>query len=166
MKFTCSLVLAFLINLISINAQNGYDSLQSKLLNADSVLIVSHKATAGEAMIDENEKIHPPAKLIVKNKLNQAIVHEKLKITHPALQNLIEILIRPFEDSVIEMGNCYIPHHTIVIYKNEKISSIEICFSCMRYYASKDLQFNENFDKRKWNELNTFFKKQGLEYEL
>ena len=140
--------------------------MQSKLLNADSVLIVSHKATAGEAMIDDNEKIHPPAKLIVKNKLNQAIIHEIVKITQPALQELSEILIRPFEDSVIEMANCYIPHHTIIIYKNEKISSIEICFDCMRYYASKDLQFNESFDKRKWTELNSFFKKQGLEYKL
>ena len=107
--------------------------LNTKLQDADTVLLVSHEATAGVVVGDS-------PKLIIARKPNYKIVKEQQILAGDKLGALIKILARPFQDTVIEMGKCFIPHHAIFIMRNGKTSYIDICFGCRRFKYSKDMQ--------------------------
>lgn len=148
-------------------SQDKSYKIKEVLLNADSVIFVSHEITAGILIQDEKTgKRKPPPRLIVNNKINQSIIHEKLRLKGNDLDSLISILARPFHDTIISVGNCYMPHHTILVMKKSKISFIEICFGCRNYETSKDLNFFEAFDKRKWEELENFLINHNFKYAL
>ncbi len=82
------------------------------------------------------------------------------------VDSLINILDRPFKDSIISLKGCYIPRQTVFIFKGNKLSYIDICFHCRNFETSKDLLSLYACDDRKWEELENFFIRQGLTYEL
>jgi hypothetical protein len=146
----------------------GYNHfIKSKLLQADSVIIVSHQITAGVKIINDStaEEI-PLPELIIHGKPNETIIKERQVINGKYLDTLINILDRPFLDKTITTSKCFMPHHAIFIHKNGKTSFFEICFSCNGFETSTDLNSVYAFDTRKWTELFNFFKNRGLKYEL
>ena len=166
-----SLYLSFtILSILNVKGQevnNGLKLLELKIQSADSVILVSHEATAGEVIRDdETGKSTPPPQLFLKGKLNTEIIKERKVLNALAVQQLKELIIRPFEDSIISSVMCYFPHHSILIYKKKRISHLELCFGCHKFKTSQDLKELGYFDKRKWKELFAFFKLNDMKYEL
>jgi len=163
-------LISFLFIIVSLQAsgQKSLDFLKTQILTADSVIIVSHEATAGISLVDEKTgKELPLPKLLVNGRLNETIIHEKKVLKDTAIQRLSSIITRPFQDSVIERGMCFIPHHAIVIFKKRKASFVDICFGCRGIETSKDIKMTSlDIDNRKWEELRDFFIQHGMKYEL
>jgi hypothetical protein len=153
---------------LCLNGQSRFVSLAQKLKSADSVLIVSHEATAGIVIVDEETGIkHEPPELVKNGQANRSIIRESRVLSDTALQQLSRILLRPFDDTEIEIGKCFIPHHGILIYNNRAISFIDMCFPCKGISTSKDIHLTiRDFDDRKWDDLIAFFKSTGFKYEL
>ena len=149
------------------NACSYSQIIRTKLIQADTVIIVSHKITQGVKLVDDSTgKNIPLPKLLIKGKRNKSIIVEQKIITGKDLDTLMQILARPFADKFISIGKCFMPHHSIFIIKNGKTSFIELCFGCHRFETSKDLNSIEAFDEKKWDDLEKYFIKQGFKYEL
>lgn len=162
-------ILALLIFcLLAAQGQGRLVHLNSKLLSADSIIIVSHESTAGVSVIDSvTGKYLPHPKLLIKGKLNEQIIHERTTLLDTAVKRLSSIITRPFQDTVIEIGKCFLPHHAIVAFKSNRTSFIDICFGCRRIATSKDIKIvSDDFDNRKWKELIDFFQQYNMRYEL
>ena len=134
---------------------------------SDSVIIVSHEATDGVLIVEDStgKRIKPP-QLLISGKLNESIVKERRKLDSTHISKLTRILARPVADKTIEEGKCFIPHHAILIYKSGKISYLDICFGCRGFVTSKDLEFIDAFDKKKWQQTESFFRSLGITYEM
>lgn len=160
-------ILIFLLAISAIAFPQGKENwLIQKFKKADTILLVSHEATAGVGIIDSSGKRLPLPGLIVQGKPNYNIIKEQKIIKDAELDTLIQILSRPFEDSIIHISKCFIPHHAIFIIKNGRVSYVDICFGCRGFVTSKDLSKMYAFDDRKWAELESFFIKLGFKYEL
>ena len=164
--FITAFLLCFLTHFA--NSQERLTSLKTKLLEADTVLIVSHQQTHGIVIRDEKTgKDIPLPKLVTNNRPNREIIYEERVITDTALHRLTQILTRPFEDTEIEKMMCFMPHHAILIIKNNKTSFIDICFGCLGIETSQNIKMTANdIDKRKWTELEAFFLQQNIKYKL
>ena len=167
MRHIMLIVIIHFVSVLNGNGQQRLNWLKENLIHADSVLIVSHEATTGMELIDEKGNVLPMPKLVVNNKLNSRIVHEKKTLADTAIHRLSDILIRPFQDSLVVTAKCFIPHHAIVFYRGRHIHYIDICFGCMKIGTSGYVGVTEeDFDRRKWKELRTYFRQHGLKYEL
>lgn len=156
---TCSLTISY----SQSDLKNG---VKHKLLSADSILITSHEPTAGIGLVDSLGNNIPLPKLLKHNKPNYQIIKECKFLKKPSIDSLVNILNRPFKDRIISVGACYIPRQTIFIFKGNRISYVDICFHCRNFETSKDLSNLYPFDNRKWAELEEFFIRQGIVYEL
>jgi hypothetical protein len=59
------------------------------------------------------------------------------------------------------------PHHAVLIIKDGKTYFIDICFGCLGIATSQNIRITaDDFDKRKWSELETFFLQQNIKYKL
>lgn len=160
-------IISFFILSLPLTAFAQKDTwLRTKLKNADSVLLVSHEATAGIAIVDSTGKHIPLPKLLVGGKPNYSIIKEQRVLSAAKLDTFIKIFARPFQSRTIEMAKCFIPHHAIFIIKNGRTSYVDICFGCQRFETSKDMEELYAFDNRKWTELYDFFVKLDFKYEL
>jgi len=167
MKTVVIIIFSLLAISLSSRSQENDNWLVKKIKGADSVLLTSHTATAGVRIIDDSTgQDLPLPKLTTAGRPNYNIIKEQRLITGLQLDTLIKILDRPFEDRTVEMGKCYIPHHAIFLIKNGKTSYIDICFGCRGYDTSNDLSKLYAFDRRKWIELEDFFRRLGIDYEL
>ena len=130
-------------------------------------LLISHILTAGstDLVVDSAGKEVSP-KLMVKGKLNRQILTEEQIIKGNDLDALLGILSRPNQDSIINQGGCFIPRQSIILIKNHSTSFIDICFHCDSYRTSKDLKNIPVFDNKRWTELEAYFRKHGLKYQL
>ena len=140
--------------------------LRTKMKNADTVLLVSHEATAGVTIMDSAGNSTPPPTLLAAGQPNYKIIKEQQIITGAQIDSLVKILDRPFQDQIVETGKCFIPHHALFILKKGKVSYIEICFACKWYETSRDMNMIYAFDRRKWMELENYLRQLGLTYEL
>lgn len=158
----------FCLLCVRANGQERLSFLKAQLLQADTVLIVSHKQTAGISLIDETTgKELPLPKLVVNGRPNRSIFLEERVIRDTGLQALAQILSRPFEDKTVERAMCFMPHHAVLILKKGKTSFIDICFTCSRLETSRDIRItSDDFDKRKWSELEAFFIQRDMKFML
>jgi hypothetical protein len=129
MKQLLIITVSFLTISLSALSQDKDDWLIKKIKAADTVLLVSHEVTAGVAIVDSTGKHFPLPKLTIAGKPNYDIIKKQQIITGLQLDTLIKILDRPFQDTKIEVGKCFMPHHAIFLIKNGKTSYIDICFS-------------------------------------
>ena len=167
MKTVAIVLLTFYLTTTCFSQKDNSKSwLRQKFETADSILITSHKPTAGFGLVDSLGNEVPLPKLIDGNKLNNKIVKERKFITGKAVDKLVTILDKPFKDRIISKGGCFIPRQTIFIFKSNKIDYIDLCFHCSNFETSKALSRLYEFDKKKWSKLETFFINQGLTYEL
>lgn len=167
MKNLLMITLSFLTVSLSALSQNKGNWLSQKIHKADTVLLVSHEATAGVEIVDKDTgESFPPPKLIIAGKPNYSIIKEQRIVTGLQLDRLIKILNRPFRDKVLVQGKCFMPHHALFLIKNREISYIDVCFDCGNFETSADLSKIEEFDDRRWTELKNFFLGFGVTYEL
>ena len=94
----------FVILLLSISAsgQKSLANLKARMLNADSIVLVSHELTAGIVIVDKvtKKEILLP-KLVNGSKRNEKIIHEAMVLNDGERTKLSSIITKPFEDSVI-----------------------------------------------------------------
>jgi hypothetical protein len=155
----------FLLGPFFCISQNNESWVSLKFKNADSVLLVSHQDTEGIVIVDDAGNRIPLPKLIIKGKPNCKIIKERQIISGKQLDELIQILNRPIK-SEIDVGKCYMPHHSIFLFKNGKLSYIDLCFSCRGFETSDDLKKVDHFDERQWEELEKLFVRLGFKYKL
>jgi hypothetical protein len=105
-------------------------------------------------------------KLVCKNKLNDPIVMERYRLGAKETDSLARILITRNNDREIENIRCFVPHHSILIYKKGQCSFFEICFGCRHFVTSKDISLSDELSKKTWKMLEQFFRVRGLRYEL
>ena len=152
---------------LSINLYGQLTKRLQKFLKSDSIVIVSHEATDGVPIVEDSagERIKPP-QLLFSGKLNDTIIKERKRLDPLFSNRLVKILSRPFEDKTIIEGSCFNPHHAILFYNKGNISYIDLCFGCHVFVTTKNLDFIDSFDKKKWRQLEDFFKGLGVTYEM
>jgi len=172
------IIIISLIALLFSNILVGQKTNNAKLLKqiiekADSVILISHDLTieylpkvipdwdkSDTSMnLEKWEKNPIRHNFIVNNKINRKIFQEYVLLDKVDKTTLSNILGRQVNLSKIEKSKCFEPRHTIILYTKDKESYIDICFTCSELQTSTDLLFDEsNIDKRKWLELERFFK--------
>ena len=104
--------------------------------------------------------------LIIRGKLNKALVVEKKVLSPAEVKLLSDILTPKYEPTIlVVMSRCYDPHHSIIIIKKNKLSFIDLCFHCLGFEESKDIKGLE-IREDKWKKLYDFFKGRGFKYEM
>ena len=148
--------------------QQRLETLKFKLVHADSVIIVSHETIAGISLVNDlTGRFIPLPKLIVKGRINDKIVHERFRLGDTLVRTLAGIISRSFQDTMVERGMCFLPHHAVIYFKSGKASYVDMCFGCRRIETSEDIKITEfDFDDQKWDELVAFYEQQGIRYEL
>ena len=139
--------------------------------------MISHLLTAEFApkIVEDWDKTkkRPPIKkntgylkYLKNRKVNPVIIKQRKAISKSEMTDLSEIFT--LEKAVeINQSKCDMPHHSILIFKNNVQSYIDICFYCKRIHTSKDIDlYGTDFTDNKWETLKLFFKKKGLTYEL
>ena len=150
---------------LSQDSADRYAKLQHLLLNADSVLIVSHEDTA--SIIESSDGTVSMDSLLLNGKLNTSIIKEQAVLDKKKLTRLSRLLTAKMTRFLEQSAGCFMPHHSIVLIKKGKYSYIEICFQCHRLRTSPDIDFFENdLNDRKRNKLKQFFLDNHFKYEL
>ena len=163
----------------SLGQKQEYEKLlKQKIQTADSVILIRHYVTGnyGDYQFPDWDKtdkkmnlkkwkaLHPkPVYFLENGKVNRKIIREQCVLNNLKKAKLISILLNPLQSKDVEIGKCDEPRHTILIYKKHNVSYIDICFTCLRIHTSKDIHLDEfDFDDKKWVELESFFKSNGL----
>ncbi len=172
-------LIAFLFSNILVGQKlNNIKLLKQTIEKADSVILISHDLTFENApkiipdwdksdtsMNLEKWKKENPSRhnFIVNKKINREVFQEYALLDKQDKTTLSNILGRQVNLSKIEKSKCFEPRHTIILYTKDKESYIDICFTCLELQTSTDLFFDEsNIDKRKWLELERFFKSKQI----
>ena len=144
---------------VNINSQGIY----TQINGADSVFLISH---TGKAIIKKSEPVEN-YELIIDQKLNYKLVKEKVLVQGKNLKQLANIVSGDFKDSLIEYS-CFCDFkQAIIIYKNNKLSFIDISFGQRDIQTSDDIEIkNRDFDNATWDKLKLFFRKMGLKLGL
>jgi hypothetical protein len=160
--------MSFLLLNLSAAAQQQPNILAQQIEQSDSIILISHLTTLNSLQVDSLGKRIPAHKLLVKGKLNNPIVKERVKLSHSQKVDLSSFLPKKRTDNRLELTKCIIfPHHAILFYKKGKISFIDICFMCSRVYASNDLKIEDGeFEDHWWRSLYSYFQKLGFTYEM
>jgi hypothetical protein len=174
------LFLPILLFTLNLNAQNTYaiNRLNQKILVADSVVLISHNLTRefapkikrdyekGTKKINYKKwnSLYKPAPIfLINGKINRKIIVETISLSNSGKANLINILAKRKMSREVKMMQCDQPRHTIIIYKNNTESYIDICFGCKRINTSNDIKFSViDMDDEKWEDLQKFFMASGI----
>jgi hypothetical protein len=168
-RLTWVLLLLVLGACLSPRQRQHQEQMTKLVEQADSVLLVSHEPTDGYYFMDEKTGLAtlPPEPILIENRLNRKIVKELVVVRGAKLTQLSALLTRPLVKQNTDVALCFIPHHSILLFKNGQASYINICFICQRVAASPDIPFtDEDMDRRKWRELKAFIQAYGIKYEL
>jgi hypothetical protein len=143
----------------------SYSILSNNLMDADSVIIVSHESTNYPGEDKKTGKTLPAPKLIMNGMPNDSIIHERKRLDKKHISTLDRILTAPAVKPEI-VTSCFQPRHAVFIYKKGNLSYMDFCFECHDYSISSDLTTEIILDEPKWDKLNKFVKGLGLKYEL
>jgi hypothetical protein len=163
MRFFC---LIFLLSCsFQLKAQDYLQSLKLKIINADSVLLVSHETIPEVAATNPKTlKPYPLPKLLIKGKPNKTIIKQQVSLNKSQVIRLANLLSNP-NDSVRYDGLGFESRHAIFVFESGIISYLDICFACRHLEHSKNIQIEDgDFTNAKWNELIVFFKEQGINF--
>lgn len=138
---------------------------------ADSIIAFSHWDAV--FMIGENgaeDRAIPT--FLPGDYLNPEMITERKKIAKDRFLTLSVrfnnvIRVKKGGSVVIDELGCYMPHHTLYIYKDGKRSWIDMCFTCGGYTSSGDLDYSDFSLNHNYTEpFITFFKAEGFQYWL
>jgi len=158
-------IFVILLAPLLVFSQSNKQWLVEKFKNADTILLVSHKVNAGITVTDEKtyKEIPLPA-LMVNGRPNKEIILEEQVIKDQDIDALLQILTQA--GIATSKGTCFIPRQSIFLFKNGQISFIDISFSCHAYNTSTDLKDIGALGESEWKELEDYFIKHGLTYNL
>lgn len=184
MKLLFQTVLLIILANFHSFGQISKDSLESKIINADKIEIVSHEDLfvlfkyKSEKYKNNYLKYRKDylkyekncCRTIVENgKPNKSIIKERIKLDQKAIKELLLVLNNQKDkDSSAQPHSCFEPHHAVLIYKNGNCSYLDICFGCLVYAVSEDIIVGENFmiAEEDWKNLELFFKNRGVKYKM
>ena len=87
-------------------------------------------------------------------KINPAIIKQRKAISKTETIELSQTLASEKVEE-INQTKCNMPHHTIIIYKNNSQSYIDLCFYCKKLNTSKDITLTEGvlmiINGKDWN---------------
>lgn len=150
----------------NLSAQISRNKLYQKIIQADSVVLVSHLTTCVPHVDSLTKEWLDPLQLVVQNKLNDPIVKERYRLQVKETESLARILITRNTDREIENIRCFVPHHGILIYKKGTCAFFDICFTCRHFVTSKDISLSDELSRKTWKMLEQFFRVRGLRYEM
>ena len=163
----------YLLLLFTLFLNNTFSQLKTKTIKeainkADSIWLVSHTLTYQRIIKDNKENAITTMVLIVNNgRVNHKIIKEKIEIAKSEKSKLINILTQKNKDSLIEEMQCFLPHHSILFFKNNKVAYLDICFGCKNLIASKGLGIKDiNYPKIMWKQLEELFLTHQIPMEL
>lgn len=134
--------------------------IRNHFLDADTVLLVGHLGLLGD--FPKPDDTLPL--IVTSGKLNYPIIKKQKISTKTEIDTLLSILSKP-DGEYLGLAKCgWNPHHSIVLIKNGHYSYIDMCFSCQQFGTSDDLKYFHHFSGEKWNELEDFFKDNGVRY--
>lgn len=129
------------------------------LTEADSVIIVRHETLL---VPGKPGRVSTTKEIIINGKPNYAIILESHRLDHKSIDSLAFILTRDSNDDITKM-NCFVPHHTIYIFKKETLSYFDLCFGCHRFSKSKDIKIGvHELTNEIWAELESFFARRQI----
>ena len=132
------------------------------------MLFVSHNLTNQRIKEDKaggSARVSPP--IVLRQRPNKKIIHEMYLLNYDVRLQVIKILIQPNYDGEIRSMSCFLPHHSVLLIKNGKTSSIEICFACQKLQASKGIGISDiHYSKKMWAEFENLFLKSGIKYQI
>lgn len=144
-------------------AQKQQNKVYKTFMDADSVVILSHKVTYTLA---RNIGDYSP-RLIEDGKLNEKIIKQRLRLSKKDIDILSIILIMPLKlGEAFERGRCFIPHHGILIFKSDTCSFFDICFDCKHFVTSDDINLSDSLRIITWEKLKAFFKTRKIDYQI
>lgn len=154
-----NLVFYFLIYYGKSYSQGIATNLESKFHSADSIILIKHLSTNSPIIVDDRTgKSSKQRRLFSGNRLNNAIVTKRKKIDSNQISSLLNLLIAQESKISRQTMQCFIPRHAIIIYKQHKISYIDICFECLNFETSADIIFGKYvWDRQKWSKLQKYF---------
>ncbi|QIL39757.1 hypothetical protein G7074_11065 [Pedobacter sp. HDW13] len=162
-KIFLSLAVLFFYIISATYGQKSKNKVYQTFTAADSVIIVSHTLTYTQKISEDD---YSP-RLIENGKLNQKIIKQTLKLDKKDIDLLASILIMPLKiGETFESGRCFMPHHGILIYKQDKCSFFDICFDCKHFVTSNDIKLSDSLRIITWQKLKAFFKSRKLDYQI
>src|SRR5205814_1565542 len=120
--------------------QSDKQGLIAMFKNADTILLVSHKANAGITVVDDKtyKEISLP-RLLVDGRPNKAVIIEEQVVKGKDIDALLQILTKPGTGaSNASNSTCFIPRQSIFLFKDGQVSFIDISFRCRTYNTSAD----------------------------
>jgi len=172
MKNPCILFLS-LFYCFSSYGQDADKATSQLMQTADSVVLISHIVTKEHALKDEGlangqnvPKEHPP--FLINNQINPFIIKERAKLAKAEVHELGRLFRLPVKKSNIGyLSLCFAPRNSILIYKEGRLSYIDLCFTCRGIATSEDLELNEHyFNESKWVKLRNYFQTKGIRFGL
>jgi len=162
-KIFLTLTVFFFCIIPTTYSQKSKNKVYHTFMAADSVVIVSHTLTYTPV---HNDGDYSP-RLIENGKLNQKIIKQRLKLNKKDIDLLARTLITPLKlGETFERGKCFMPHHGILIYKQDKCSFFDICFGCKHFVTSDDIKLSDSLRIITWQKLKAFFKSRKLDYQI
>jgi hypothetical protein len=151
------LILIVLLSSFQLFAQ--IESIDNKILKADSVILISHKISREYQYTAPGKSKNFPT-FLLRGNINPKIILSKKRLLKT--QNLIDIL--HVKDGTYEYipGNCDEPRNSILIYTKGRLSYIDICFHCQRIHTSEDLKDLVVFDRDRFAKTEKLFKSFNL----
>lgn len=140
-------------------------NIKDRILTCDSVIIMSHEellTDAGPGKLDFYRE------LVIKSLPNKEILKQQMKLSIDSRNALSKIFAKMEFDSLFSPNSCFIPHHSVLFYKNGLCSYLDICFGCKVFTATKDIKYEKNIlrSDAAFEELKLFFKDKGINYKI
>gem|GEM_PF-6835986 len=161
---------AYCITLLALSACVSAQKVKidQAIRQADSIIAFSHFDRV--AIIEDNGDSRYVPIFLPNGYLNPKVISERKKISKDRFLTLSVrfnnvIPVKKGEIVIIDQPGCYMPHHTLYIYKDGKRSWIDMCFICGGYTCSGDLDYSDLDLNYKYTEpFASFFKAEGFHY--
>ncbi|ANE51881.1 hypothetical protein [Flavisolibacter tropicus] len=134
------------------------------ITSADSIVLISHQTYDDSPPDSKTGKLPSGANLLDSGRLNTSIIQERVRLKDIEAVGLGQILDEKVTDDIIYTA-CFDPHHTILAYKDNKISYIDLCFDC-KGFDVHDFPFEHTMSYAKYNKLKAVFKSHRFTYMI
>ena len=144
-----------------------YDLLKEDMLNADSVILLSHHSPNMPIRNPKTGEYYKKSiPFIVHDTINyETSVQERRQLNRKETEELITILTLPAIDDDIQ-SMCFQPRNAIAIFKGNKMSCFDFCFDCYGFAAYGNFRSDLIMDPEKYQKLLDLYKKYKFKYEL
>lgn len=134
------------------------DSTKLKILQADTILLISHK------LLDKYKKyedVYNP-QIVENGRPNKRIIRQQ-KVLNDTSRKYLANLLGRLPNAVCKTAPCFNPHHAILLFRRGAISVVNLCFECHTLETSPGIHLKvQDFDEQKWADLKSLFLSEGI----